>query len=287
MGQARKVKKQSVEKDEAVKSNISRTDTRYIKGQESVKRALEVAFAGRHTVLVIGSSGNGKTTLLREFALHFDKDRFMHIRAPITKNIYESWALENVGVPVILFEELSSFSQDMSTLLIKLIDKGHHVLIDSMACPCGNYTDANRVCECENEDIKKYQSKFSPRLIDRIDILIEMYSFRVKDFYSEKGEYTEDIFKRIKNARNIQMKRQGFLNSHLSVQNLEADVFRLDTAGNELLKMAATKLHHFNMRTIHSVIKVARTIADLSESNHIRPEHISEAIQYRSSELNQ
>ncbi|MDP3831472.1 MAG: ATP-binding protein, partial [Ignavibacteriaceae bacterium] len=153
-------------------------------------------------------------------------------------------------------------------------------------CPCGFFTDPNRECSCAPPQIQRYMSKISGPLLDRIDIHIEVPAVKYKELSSEmKSESSSDIRKRVINARMIQHKRfenhpHIFNNADMGSKEVR-HYCKLDNAGMELLKMAMTKLG-LSARAYDRILKVSRTIADLESAENILPQHISEAIQYRS-----
>lgn len=138
--------------------------------------------------------------------------------------------------------------------------------------------------------IQRYMAKISGPLLDRIDLHIEVPAVKYKELASrESGEFSQRIRGRVIEARAIQMKRfagrRGMF-SNADMQSKDIQSFcKLDAAGEELLKMAITKLG-LSARAYDRILKVARTIADLTHETSIRPEHISEAIQYRSLDRN-
>jgi magnesium chelatase family protein len=133
-------------------------------------------------------------------------------------------------------------------------------------------------------------AKISGPLLDRIDLHIEVPAVKYKELASkEAGECSGSIRERVIRARAIQMKRfdgrKGmYCNADMQSKDIQS-FCKLDAAGKELLKMAITKLG-LSARAYDRILKVARTISDLAGSNDIRPEHISEAIQYRSLDRN-
>jgi len=126
--------------------------------------------------------------------------------------------------------------------------------------------------------------------LDRIDLHIEVPAVKYKELSSKaEGESSKQIRERVVLARGIQMKRFAgrkgmYSNADMQSRDIQ-NCCKLDLAGEELLKMAITKLG-FSARAYDRILKVGRTIADLASSNDIRPEHISEAIQYRSLDRN-
>ena len=153
-------------------------------------------------------------------------------------------------------------------------------------CLCGFRTDPACACTCLPQQIQKYMAKVSGPLLDRIDLHVEVPAVKYKELSSrEPGERSERIRDRVVRAREVQKKRfQGRkgIYANANMQSREIREFcRLDSAGEELLKMAITKLGH-SARAYDRILKVGRTIADMAGSTEIRPEHVSEAIQYRS-----
>ena len=138
--------------------------------------------------------------------------------------------------------------------------------------------------------IQKYMAKISGPLLDRIDLHIEVPAVKYKELASrELGEQSQRIRQRVIEARAIQMKRFAgrkgmYCNADMQSKDIQS-FCKLDAAGEELLKMAITKLG-LSARAYDRIQKVARTIADLTRASSIRPEHISEAIQYRSLDRN-
>ena len=157
-------------------------------------------------------------------------------------------------------------------------------------CPCGYSTDPSRECTCEPHVIQRYLSKISGPLLDRIDLHIEVPAVKYGDLASKtRGEQSEAIRERVSRAREVQLARFAgrkgiFANADMQSREIR-EFCRLDTQCGELLKMAITRLG-LSARAYDRIQKVARTIADLSGMSDIRPEHIGEAIQYRSQDRN-
>lgn len=153
-------------------------------------------------------------------------------------------------------------------------------------CPCGNFGNPNQECTCLPQQIQKYISKISGPLLDRIDIHIQVQSVKYKELSSKTtAEPSSEIRERVVAARNIQNKRFGELKDIYCNADMQSKDIRefceIDTASEELLKMAITKLG-LSARAYDRILKVSRTIADLSGEENISASHISESIQYRS-----
>lgn len=155
-------------------------------------------------------------------------------------------------------------------------------------CPCGNYGSAYLQCTCTPAQINKYRTKISGPLMDRIDIQVEVDGVKYDDLAGgEAPETSADVKKRVNTARAIQRERfrgekEGMINSNMGERQIKK-YCRLSPECESVLKAAYESLH-LSARARARIIKVARTIADLSFSEAILPEHILEAASYRSYE---
>lgn len=159
------------------------------------------------------------------------------------------------------------------------------MLIASMnPCPCGYYGGKDKKCTCTPNQIKKYISKISGPILDRIDIHIEVSAVEYKKLEEQgKGETSEDIRKRVNRAREIgkqRYKEHGIYSNSELTQKLIEEHCKLGKKEKEVLKNAFEKLG-FSARAYTRILKVARTIADLDEKENIELKHIAEAIKYR------
>lgn len=157
----------------------------------------------------------------------------------------------------------------------------------SNPCKCGYYPNKNR-CTCTETDINKYLGKISQPLLDRIDICVEAAPIRYSELAEEGvNENSEQIKERVMVARNIQEKRYGemgmIFNGELKPGNLKK-FCSLGLSEERLLEMVFEKMG-LSARGYHKILKVARTIADLDESMNIQKKHLSEAIGYRSMDM--
>lgn len=152
-------------------------------------------------------------------------------------------------------------------------------------CPCGYFESDQKPCICTASQISKYQRKISGPLLDRIDLHITVQPVKLEKLHSHsKSESSKDVRQRVVATRNIQLKRfkdeKIFTNSEMNSNQIKK-YCALDTATNNLLLKAAHSLK-LSARSFHKILKMARTIADLENSENININHISEALQYRS-----
>ena len=306
-----------------------------VKGQEEVKRALEVAAAGGHNAMLIGSPGAGKTMVSRRIPsilpdLSFDEAlevTKIHSIAGIlpkeqpivTKRPYraphhtvsKSSLIGGGKIPkpreislahygLLFLDELTEFKREtLEVLRGPLEDRTvtisrvsailtypcNFMLVASMnPCPCGYYGSKEKECTCSESQIAKYMSKISGPLLDRIDIQVKVNPVKYNKLSTEAEEETsEQIRKRVNNARKIQLERYRkfgiFSNAELT-QSLINQYCNLDDKCQKIMENAFEKLK-LSARAYTRILKVARTIADLANSNDIKAIHLAEAINYR------
>ena len=159
------------------------------------------------------------------------------------------------------------------------------MLVASMnPCPCGYYGDKDRNCRCTEEQIRKYKSRVSGPLLDRIDIHIEVPNVNFENFSSSNEESSAQIKQRVNNARLIQKNRYKefgiYSNGELSTKLIEK-FCKIKSSSRSILEKYFQK-NNLSARSYSKILKVARTIADLDEVEEIEDVHILEAIRYRS-----
>ncbi len=150
--------------------------------------------------------------------------------------------------------------------------------------PCGYYGDPEKECTCSMTMVSRYQKRISGPLLDRIDIHVEVPRVGYEKLSSDRlGEASSAVRARIEAARERQRARfKGTaLTCNADMGPAEIRQYcQVDEAGKSLLKAAMQQMH-LSARAYHRVLKLARTIADLADSEHIQTAHIAEAIQYR------
>jgi len=315
------------------------TDFADIKGQEHIKRALEIAAAGNHNIRMVGPPGVGKSLLARampgilppltmEEALEVTRiysvadmlpsdDPMMRHRpfqAP-HHTISQAGLVGGGTIPrpgaislchrgILFLDEINEFPSGVLEVMRQPIEdkivtisraKGaltfpaNFLLVAAHnPCPCGYYGDATRACTCTPTMIRRYQAKLSGPLLDRIDIHVDVprvdYDKLMK---SERGEPSTSVQARITQARQLQQDRFKdfpaiFANGDMGAGEVQ-DFCVLKPEAQQLLELSVRKMQ-LSARAYHRVLKLSRTIADLSSSDSIEVQHVAEAIQYRPKE---
>ena len=313
----------------------SAVDLAYIKGQEHVKRTLEVAAAGGHNVIMMGPPGSGKTMLARalpsilppltiEEALEVTKIYSVSGLLPSNTPLLRErpfrsphYTISNAGLVggghwpkpgeislshrgVLFLDELPEFGHSLLEVLRQPLEDrvvtisraqgrvtfpSNFMLVGAMnPCPCGYFGDPFRRCTCSPALVSRYQRRISGPFLDRVDIFVEVPHVDYEKLADDRlGEKSEKVQARVAAARLIQ--RQRFEGSKLAC-NAEMtptevrEFCRVEEAAQSLLKTAMKQLH-FSARAFHRILKLARTIADLTHEDTIKAHHVAEAIQYR------
>lgn len=319
-----------------VNSNEFFPDFSQVKGQFEAKRALEIAAAGGHNILLIGPPGSGKsmlakrvpsilpdmtfeemieTTKIHSIAGNLHRDGLIttrpfrsphHTVTPVGLGGGGSGTIRPGEVSlahngVLFLDELPEFSRAALEVLRQPIEDGQITISRSgqnctypcsimvvaamNPCPCGYFGDETHKCSCSDVKIRRYLNKISGPLLDRFDIHVEVPPVKFDELRStEVTETSAEIKKRVDRAREIQRERfkdsSTLCNSKINAEQFEK-VCIIDKEAERTLKNSFEKLG-LTARAYDRVLKVARTIADLDESEIIHSDHVLEAVQYRS-----
>jgi magnesium chelatase family protein len=306
-----------------------------VKGQAGAKRALEIAAAGQHSAMLIGSPGVGKSMLAQRLPgilPKSDPQELLTQAAMLSlRGLLEAHRLaSSLGEPafraphhsasvaaivgggnpprpgeislahggVLFLDELAEFNRSVLEALREPLE-AHKVLISRSTrhsefparfqliaamnpCPCGYLGHSSGRCRCTPERIQSYQARISGPLLDRIDLHVTVPSISESELLSKSESDTESsqtIFERVSLARVRQLARQSKANAQLTAPEVN-EVCELSSEVSQFTQMALARLS-WSGRSIHRVLKVARTIADLAGIKDIGREHIAEAIQWR------
>lgn len=307
-----------------------------VKGQESVKRALLIAAAGNHNVIMIGPPGSGKSMLskrlptimppmsieesLQTTKIHSVAGKIGTNGKLVTMRPFRSphHTISDIALigggnspqpgeislahnGVLFMDELPEFKRHVLEVLRQPLEErtinvsrarytvvypASFMLVASMnPCPCGFYNHPERVCTCGPGIIKRYLSRISGPLLDRIDIHMEVIPVPFRNLsVAGDSEKSEVIRERVIAARKIQEHRFAGIGNVFSNAQMESGLMKqhciIDKAGQSIIKMAMERLG-LSARAYDRILKVARTIADLEQCDHILASHVAEAVNYR------
>ena len=307
-----------------------------VRGQYEVKRALEIAASGGHSIIMVGTPGSGKSMMAKRLPsilpeMTFEEALEATMIHSIAGKLPEGSALLSsrpfraphhtispAGLSgggsspkpgeislahngVLFLDELPEFTRPAMEILRQPMEDGQvtisrvggnatfpckFMLVAAMnPCPCGYYGHPTRPCICSPRAVERYQSRISGPLLDRIDLHVQVLPVEFQQLSGKNtGESSAQIRQRVNAARRLQVERYSGLgyscNADIPSSQLE-EVCQATHEAHSLME-AAFERFGFSARSYTRVLRVARTIADLEDSETVQADHVAEAVQYRS-----